>query len=967
MIKQRLRDSGSALQKGPELKWPAFGWVTIGTLLSLGIELVLPILCPVDNATISVDMKTGGGHIIQVYVNDVMKPPFEQPIIPGERHRYVFNGILDDIDQLRLDPTDAAAVDVVIYSLEIRDAKGLLYRYDGTGLAKWTRYHARVLDSRDEAFHFISTDGDPIMVVADKHALRRTVPLALSKIFAAFKNADLMHDFIAPALLIIMLACSLSDRERRLHLPLTMMVVVSSFLLMSATIRSVHTMDPVSTAVGHSSFVGISTRAGELATVTAVLGALILAIIARALHIFIKGRRGATEVEETADEDIGHRRLSKQKYAVFALVIAFIALAFYPRIYIASEYLLTAPKIFAGWDADLATYWSYLGFKGYLPYRDFWYPYAGRYIFSFPLPFGPALYWCYQIALYFGLFFTLYKTLGERFWRAFIATAVAMIAELTGTGFMNGDRYLLSITLFLSYVALNRTEKCITLELIVFWLMCGISFFFEPAQTVYGGAAIAVIVGLDILQRRPGSWNAWTNRLLREFAVPIAAIAMMLLWFGLNGQLSGMATLFLRAGDSAAYSSIPSDVSWLKHLQSGNLTSRLFTYEVTILLGPSIFVGIGLYERLKTSRQSKRYGDVLLGTGILFLIVLQKHMIRPMPTTLLIYVTLALFVYSSAWLGRRNIPHDLVSGLVLGITTYTFFHSGGIREILSRVADAPKHVLEDILCIVGNRELLEKANRALYSKARFVDFKDEQAVVSRIRSLVPETQNPMVFVLTDDPVIYIFTGQPPVFHANIYNASPIYEQQRVVKWLVSGKPQFVLLDPNSLTFDAVPDVVRIPLILAAVIENYVPSEKVGRFEVLRRRGLSDEVAMAYWRERLGFSSNFGHLLTQSMNGPQTLCKSKNDTSCTDWLEIRLRSSNTQAKSVEIPFEIQGQLYSIVFDVTSGKSDYYLPLDRFWPWAVAERQRAKPRIAGERLANGVEARIISRASSSPVLY
>ena len=35
-----------------------------------------------------------------------------------------------------------------------------------------------------------------------------------------------------------------------------------------------------------------------------------------------------------------------------------------------------------------------------------------------------------------------------------------------------------------------------------------------------------------------------------------------------------------------------------------------------------------------------------------------------------------------------------------------------------------------------------------------------------------------LFALSDDPILYVLTGQFPVWQTNLYNASPWYEQQR---------------------------------------------------------------------------------------------------------------------------------------------------------------------------------------------
>ena len=379
-----------------------------------------------------------------------------------------------------------------------------------------------------------------------------------------------------------------------------------------------------------------------------------------------------------------------------------------------------------------------------------------------------------------------------------------------------------------------------------------------------------------------------------------------------------------------------------------------------------------MFEKLRRPAQPNRYAETLLGAGIILLSVLQKDLIRPIDSQLLAFLALGLLAYTSLWRGRQTIVGALTSGLILGLLVHSLIATGGVDTIGRFLKEGPKHLADDIHDLAFDRGLLVRARALQFSKARFSQFPEEQSAVARLRTLSPGVAAPTVFVLTDDPVVYILTGQAhPVFHANMYNASPIYEQKRVVRWLNDDKPQFVLFDQNALDFDGFPKVVRSPIVFNAVIQSYVPLETAGRLEVLRRRQVNEPVAMAYWQQKLGPATNFGHLAALSSFDRFSPCHSQSERSCREFLEVTLPenffSVNKFANNVTIPFEVSGLPFAVVMDVFPGRTKYYLLLSRFWPWAAAEATGLSRRIAEDKVFPGVKASVTSRAVTTEVLY
>jgi hypothetical protein len=240
-------------------------------------------------------------------------------------------------------------------------------------------------------------------------------------------------------------------------------------------------------------------------------------------------------------------------------------------------------------------------------------------------------------------------------------------------------------------------------------------------------------------------------------------------------------------------------------------------------------------------------------------------------------------------------------------------------------------------------------------------------VVARIRALRQNGPAPEAFPLTDDPIVYILTGQAPVFHANLYNASPIYEQQRVVHWLIGRKVPYVVFDPASLEWDQFQSLVRSPLVFEAVIEHYVPLERVGRFELLRLRGAGETLPVAYWREKLGPAVYLGHLPRLSSFSRFDPCREGGATGCVNFLEIRLAPSVARAARIAVPIEAGGLQFETTFEAVPGENTYRIFLERLWPWKAGKSSGTPPRVMEEKLPGGIAVQMISRSARGDILY
>jgi hypothetical protein len=250
---------------------------------------------------------------------------------------------------------------------------------------------------------------------------------------------------------------------------------------------------------------------------------------------------------------------------------------------------------------------------------------------------------------------------------------------------------------------------------------------------------------------------------------------------------------------------------------------------------------------------------------------------------------------------------------------------------------------------------------ARFSPDRFTVYASQRQVIERLRLHAGPGADLRVFAVTDDPVLYVMTGQPAVWVSNMYNTSPTYEQERMVRWLREDKPPYAVLDPDHLIWDGFHQAVRVPVVYSEVVHSYVPLDVVGRIHVARRRRSDEKPAIPYWRERLGADVDVGRLASvSSFRAGTTACSQV----CGDLLEIEVPFGGTGR--VTVSFVVADLPFSLTFTRVPSESTYRVLLDRVWFWNVAKRD-GMPRSVAHALPAGVNVRVHSVPMKAGVLY
>jgi hypothetical protein len=238
-------------------------------------------------------------------------------------------------------------------------------------------------------------------------------------------------------------------------------------------------------------------------------------------------------------------------------------------------------------------------------------------------------------------------------------------------------------------------------------------------------------------------------------------------------------------------------------------------------------------------------------------------------------------------------------------------------------------------------------------------FPREASVVALLRKQPGVRATDEVFVLSDDPVFYLFLGQRPPYHVNKYNMSPIAEQQRTVAWLEEQRPRFVLWNPGEPPFDDVPNHVRLPLVYTYVVEHYIPIAASEPFDLLER-GDARPADSGYWRTRLGDTVDLGHVVERSQPDAYSTCVQP---ACSQVLVVDAKPLAPSRSIAEVTVKTRGSSWSVRFHLNPHRQAYVINLQRLWFWRFASAETLQEITVGE----GLTARLDMRRVRSGVLY
>jgi hypothetical protein len=386
-----------------------------------------------------------------------------------------------------------------------------------------------------------------------------------------------------------------------------------------------------------------------------------------------------------------------------------------------------------------------------------------------------------------------------------------------------------------------------------------------------------------------------------------------------RGQLRDFLSHAVSLADQAAYVALPAGVTtWLRPVPAPEW----------IIVAGAILLALGCYETFRPqAREGHRVADALMVLGFMFALCVQKQVLRPhIAIQLIVYALVGSLLYAvlirRRWTPAQSVAAGLFCGALLAL------YAGALLGVARTITRSPAELVSNWR-VWNDRELRGRVNSEMFARSRFAAFKDATATVDVLERELGYTREDRAYVMGDDSFFYSLLGQDAPYNINHYRSSPIYEQRRVVDWLVRRRPRYVLWNPAVSIFDGVPHSVRVPLIYQHVVEHYAYLRSSGVYDILVRRNADAPMDSAYWRRRVGEMVDLGHVPRLSRVVSAPACTGGE---CAEVALVRLPAVEWRRKTSLRLMTDAGE-FVVMFDVEPGVKEYATRLDRLWFWPL----------------------------------
>jgi ankyrin repeat protein len=112
--------------------------------------------------------------------------------------------------------------------------------------------------------------------------------------------------------------------------------------------------------------------------------------------------------------------------------------------------------------------------------------------------------------------------------------------------------------------------------------------------------------------------------------------------------------------------------------------------------------------------------------------------------------------------------------------------------------------------------------------------KRELAPYNSVEKYLSE-KNAKIFSFPGDPIFYILFNQKPPYYPTIYEATPIYAQKKLIKFIEENKINYVILNIKSTSIqDTVPDKMRARILYEYIMNNFKKEKQIDNFLIFKK-------------------------------------------------------------------------------------------------------------------------------------
>ena len=717
--------------------------------------------------------------------------------------------------------------------------------------------------------------------------------------------------------------------------------------------------DDVSEAVGYAPYVGQwKTRDRAVLGLAALVAFVIPALVA--LGLSLAGRRQTSEPPAATASSTSQEPMSpRSAIALVAAPVFVLGLLGMPNLRALSSEGTSTEYVSRG-DLNNLLFWQYLiRTTDLMPMKDFFYPYGFQWLFSEAPPWGELASYVVHLSFWLWLALGTYLVL-SRFFRGRglvlrYAIAMGFVLTVVLAGFAGfHERYIGPLGVVLLYAGIDPRDRLRSPKRVVFSIALAELLLFEIAQGIYALVPIAFLVLTELVLEARHTRSAivgWLKRSTITVGLPVAAALAV---YALTGTLSANVAYYGELDALQSAYAFPAAVdAWIEDPRS--LESYVFwAVPLTIALG---MVGLLLQRGHARNAQA-----AVVALGLLGFMVMQKQILRPhVAVAIWLVVLYGLVLWALLDTALHPVRRWMGIAATGGILFAVVLMSGQLRDGVNGLRTSPERTKGTISATLDG-DKFESQARAEFAPARFRQFGYEEVVRNLRRDGAWGDGRPL-WVLGDDPGLVIVLGESwPYYFHEVYDTSPIAFQKKVLSRLERTPPDRVVWNFGAVEFDAVPNVVRVPLLFDWAVRRLAPESEVGSYAILRPLRAGERPHLDWWRMRLGSTISLGHVPAASTvhGAPCTASES-----CETYLVLEHEGPTPPPPELAVPIRVANRAFEVRLATTFESSRYVVRLDRLWFWANAPPETVR-RVDTGSLA-GFSARLVRRTAELDTLY
>lgn len=464
-----------------------------------------------------------------------------------------------------------------------------------------------------------------------------------------------------------------------------------------------------------------------------------------------------------------------------------------------------------GFDAQTLLTWEYAAAKGYIPYKDIFYPYGiVQYYFNQSVVAQGVLLLC--ASFYFFIFFRSLRKITGNVVMSWLLLILLFLFVYKFTGFLAFVRYGSSaaFALLTAEVFSSNMQK-IKLQFLYLGISGGLlgSLFLD--QGVYSLVVFTGTLGFYLLVNwRQYFFSAHKLRSLFKkilqfvvgFIFGATPLLIYILW---NGAQSEFIATIQHLPELALYAKTPFFSSFRK-------AENLFLYGVMVTT-----LILLAYKHLVSNKKYLYLEFVQVSLFIVLYIGMYKNIMRLIDKEIIFiaHFLLITILYSfKNELQKLFLQSKLWNIYIVTILVYLLVQPFFTVSFLRTKSFAHENVSQQIDRLAG-----EQGSHA--------------TVVKYLREI--PNFNGKVFSYPTDPIFYPLFDQKPPRYVQIYDGSPNTAQQQTIGYISDNDIEYVIYNLSVHAIqDGVPDYLRANTLLRYLIKNYQPRTTIDTFLILEK-------------------------------------------------------------------------------------------------------------------------------------